>query len=257
MSYIHKPLPKTVAKLGSLQHHRAVRNLYRRTLKFYKYSVAKFQYDVWDYHAYHIRKQFENNRTLKDAGEVTAIMNEAEEALDSFQEPWENYRQPWDGPRAVAFNYYPYRPKEGFNMYVGQTTYDADWKETVIDESSGKAEIEAWKAKYIGLFREITVGCDDYTQWLAIKKRLEDELRERIEYICSTIKKSHWGWFWDWPYNTINEFSDGYKPNWNLDIAFQDHWDEELWRDIATLDENEQKTLEKYEWIDHRSLRSN
>ena len=85
---------------------------------------------------------------------------------------------------------------------------------------------------------------------------MEEELKYRIEDIMSTLHKSWEDWIWDWPYNTIGEFSDGYQPDYKLDIAFQNHWDEELWRKVAELEEPEQEALEKYQWQDSKNRKS-
>ena len=92
--------------------------------------------------------------------------------------------------------------------------------------------------------------------WLAMKKRLEEQLKYRIEDIQSTMNKSFADWLWDWPYNVVNEFSDGYKPDYKLDIAFQNHWDEELWRKVAQLEQGEEEALDKYTWQESKTRRS-
>ena len=106
------------------------------------------------------------------------------------------------------------------------------------------------------IFRDATLACQDYPQWLAMKKRLEEELKYRIEDIQSTMHKTWEDWALDWPYNCITEFSDGYKPEWRLDIALQNHWDEELWRKVAELEEPEIEALDKYQWSDSTSRRT-
>ena len=40
------------------------------------------------------------------------------------------------------------------------------------------------------------------------------------------------------------------------DIAFQNHWDEELWRKVAELEEPEQEALQKYQWQDSKNRKS-
>merc|ERR1711973_987133 len=57
-------------------------------------------------------------------------------------------------------------------------------------------EIEKARARYITIFRDATLNCQDYPQWLAMKKRLEEELKYRIEDIQSTLGKTWADWIW-------------------------------------------------------------
>ena len=85
---------------------------------------------------------------------------------------------------------------------------------------------------------------------------MELELKTKIEDIQRKMNKSTWDYIMDWPYNCVNEFNDGYKPEYSLDIAFQDHWDEQLWRHVANLDDNEKELVSNYDMKDGNSLRS-
>eukprot|EP00484_Ammonia_sp_Unknown_P015231 CAMPEP_0197054876 /NCGR_PEP_ID=MMETSP1384-20130603/52614_1 /TAXON_ID=29189 /ORGANISM="Ammonia sp." /LENGTH=201 /DNA_ID=CAMNT_0042488219 /DNA_START=228 /DNA_END=833 /DNA_ORIENTATION=+ len=189
---------------------------------------------------------------MEDAGEVTRLMKEVEQALDTFEEA-DIQVKPWDGPRGSSFNRYPGPSPQGRFQFIeagGQHYYENHFKEQSTEEWYTKQEIEKYRARYITIFRDATLHCEDYPQWLAMKKRLEGELKHRIEDIQSTMHKSFWDWVWDWPYNPIVEFSDGYKPDWKLDIALQNHWDEELWRKVAELEQPEQEALSKHQWND-------
>jgi len=251
--FVTKRVPDVV-RLGTGGHREAVKNLYRRTLKYYKYAT-RFSYSKWDWIGWHIRREFEHCRSIHDPGEILSIMKDCEEALDLWEDP-DPFMYPWDGPPASAFNRYPYHPKKRFEHAIASTYYDSWWIESTTDEWYAKQEIEKWRARYIIVFRDATVYCYDYPQWLTIKKRLEEELREKIDDIMKLVNKSMFDYWMDWPYNTIQEFSDGYKPDYKLDIAFQQHWDEQLWHHVAELNENEKRQLAKYQWKDANSLRS-
>eukprot|EP01083_Nonionella_stella_P152721 489900_1 len=254
----HWNYPKVpdIAKIGTGQHRTAIKHLYRRTLKAMKYN-SRFRYDVWDFQCMRTREHFEKCRTMDDSGEVTRLMKELEVCLDTFEDP-DMYVKPWDGPRGTAFNRYPPSPAKRFEHRVadGTTYYDQAWVDDTTEEWFVKQEIEKQRARYITVFRDATLNTEDYPQWLAIKKRLEEELKYRIEDIQSTMGKTWMDWLWDWPYNPVVEFSDGYKPDWKLDIAMQNHWDEELWRRVAELEEPEKEALDKYQWSDSGSPRT-
>jgi len=254
----HWNYPKVpdIAKLGTGEHRKAVKCLYRRTIKAMKYS-ARFRYDLWDYNAMKTREHFEKCKTMSDPGEVTRLMKELEVALDTYEDP-DMYVKPWDGPRGSAFNRYPPSPAKRFEHVEadGRAYFDQAWQDETTEEWYTKQEIEKARARYITVFRDATLACTDYPQWLAMKKRLEEELKYRIEDIQSTLGKTWEDWILDWPYNCVNEFSDGYKPEWRLDVAMQNHWDEELWRKVAELEEPEKEALEKYQWNDSDSRRT-
>lgn len=248
-----KRVPNQV-HLGTRKHYEAVKNLYRRTLKFFKYNT-RFKYENWDWMGMYVRNEFEKCRSLSDPGEIVSYMKDCEEALDLWEDP-DPFFYPWDGPGATAFMRYPYQPKKRFEHYDAATYYDPWWIEKTTDEFYAKQEIEKWRARYIMVFRDATLVCDDYPTWLAMKKRLEDELKDKIEEIMKLVGKSQWDYLMDWPYNTIQEFSDGYKPDYELDIAFQEHWDEGLWHHVSQLTKAEEEALDKYQWRESDSRRS-
>eukprot|EP01084_Bolivina_argentea_P033580 62094_1 len=254
--YWNYPKVPDIAKLGTSEHRRAVKNLYRRTLKQLKYQ-SRFRYDLWDFQAMKTREHFKRCEIMDDPGDVNRLMKELEQALDTFEDQ-DMYVKPWDGPRGTAFNRYPPSPMKRFEHREadGRAYYDDAWKDESTEEWYTKQEIEKMKAKYIIIFRDATLHCEDYPQWLAMKKRLEEELKYRIEDIQSTLHKTFKDWMWDWPYNTVSNFSDGYKPDCRLDIAMQDHWDEELWRKVAELEQPERDRLGKHHWDDAPSART-
>lgn len=253
MPYQHKRIPD-IARLGTSEHRNAVKNTYRRCMKFLK-QWSKLRYDDWDWLGYNCRIEFEKYVALSDAGEVTKVMNEVHEALDIWELP-DTFFHAWDGYRGCAFNRYPIQPKKRFEHRIGLNNYDSWWVDKTTDEYFGRQEIEKWRARYIMIFRDCTLSTGDYAQWLSIKKRLESELKVKIEDIQRTVNKSATDYLWDWPYNCIYEFSDGWKPSWNLDAAFMDHWDEELWRHMAELTPSENQDLKASQWQDSHSLRS-
>ncbi|ETO17617.1 hypothetical protein RFI_19703 [Reticulomyxa filosa] len=174
---------------------------------------------------------------------------------------------PWDGPASVAFmRYINHAPKRAFNHRVGLTSYAESWIERSTDEYQTKQEIEKWRARYIvmspqyfhlfTLLRHETLRIGDYTEWLALKKRFEEELKVKIEDLMRMMNKSSFDYLMDWPYNIINKFSDGYVPNWKLDIAFHDHWNEDVWRHVAELGNEDIEAIQHYEWKDSSSKRS-
>ena len=89
------PRVPEVAILGSSSHRRAVKCLYRITLKYFKYST-RFRYDVWDWNCLNIRKYFEKSKN----------MDEVEQALNTYKDV-DMYIAPWDGPKGAAFMRYP------------------------------------------------------------------------------------------------------------------------------------------------------
>ncbi len=89
-----------------------------------------------------------------------------------------------------------------------------------------------------------------------MKKRLEEELQEKLNDVRRSMNKSNVAFLFDWPYNAVQQFSDGYEPDSNLDISFQNHWDEDLWKQVATLDDEEQIAVRKYKWQNASSRRS-
>jgi len=254
--YWNYPKVPDFAKLGSNAHRKAVRCLYRRLLKDMKYRF-RFRYDIWDFQCMKAREHFDKCKTMEDPGEITRLMKELEVALDTFEEP-DMYVKPWDGPKGSAFNRYPPSPANRFEHQEadGRAYFDQAWVDETTEEWYVKQEIEKARARYITIFRDATLVCEDYPQWLAMKKRLEEELKYRIEDIQTTMHKSRGDWYLDWPYNCINEFSDGYKAEWRLDIALQNHWDEDLWRKVAELEEPEIEALDKYQWSDSTSRRT-
>mmetsp|Transcript_33460 Transcript_33460/g.54464 ORF Transcript_33460/g.54464 Transcript_33460/m.54464 type:complete len:266 (+) Transcript_33460:37-834(+) len=251
------PRVPDLAKLHTAGHRRAVKCLYRRTLKFAKVTVCQLNYTKFDWHALNIRKEFEKSMQWEDAGEVNRCMKELEQALNECDDD-DMYVKPWDGPRGHAYNRYPMSPLQRFQHREadGKHYFDEAWKEETTEEWYTKQEIEKFRARYIIIMRDATMHCGDYPQWLAMKKRLEEELKFRIEDIMSTMHKTWKEWLYDWPYNAPEEFSDGWKPDWRLDIALQDHWDEELWRKVAELEAPEQEALEKYGWNEQSSRRT-
>ena len=146
MPYLHNPMPK-VTRLGSKTHYNAVKNLYRRTLKWWKFNY-KFELDKWDWAAYNIRKEFERCRDMTDAGEVDSLMKELEETLEMWDHQYP-YIPPWDGPAAPAFMRYPYKPKKYFEWKDADTNYDVEWIDETSDEHFAKKEIQIWRGKYI------------------------------------------------------------------------------------------------------------
>jgi len=100
----------------------------------------------------------------------------------------------------------------------------------------------------------MTLTVRDYPAWIYLKKRLEEELKYLCEHVQSQMNVSSFDWWMEYPYNVINEFSDGYKPDWSLDIAFHDHWDEDLWKHVASLEYEEREYPKIHDFV--RSYRS-
>lgn len=148
----HWNYPKVpdIAKLGTGAHRSAVKNLYRRTLKHFKYTHCRLRYDMWDFHAMRIREHFKKGEKMEDAGEVTRLMKELEQALDTYEEP-DIYVKPWDGPKAAAFHRYPPSPIKRFEHREadGRAYYDNAWVDETTEEWFVKQEIEKARARYI------------------------------------------------------------------------------------------------------------
>ena len=117
-----------ITKIGTAQHRNAVKSLYRRTLKHFKYTHCILRYDLWDYHAMRIREHFQKCKTMEDPGEVGRLMKELEVALDTYEEP-DMYCKPWDGPKGTALNRYPPSPEKRFEHREADVRayYDQAW----------------------------------------------------------------------------------------------------------------------------------
>merc|ERR1719361_361084 len=47
---------------------------------------------------------------------------------------------------------------------------------------------------------------NNYVQWLMIKKTTEEEIEWQTNQLMSTVNKTNWAMFWDWPYNFPLEY---------------------------------------------------
>jgi len=205
----------------------------------------------------HLRNEFEKNKNLKDPGEIIQLMKATEEYIDVEDLSLIYDIYPWDGPSGIAFGRFPNYPKKRFEYQLGTYTFDANWIDETTDEYYAKLDIEKFKARYLTLFRDITLSIKDYPRWLYLKKRLEEELKFCIEHVQSQMNTSMFDWFMDYPYNKINQFSDGYKADYSLNLSFHDHWDEDLWKHVANLDTQEQEHLTHSALLNHDSHYSN
>lgn len=149
----HWNYPKVpdIAKLGTGQHRNAVKSLYRRTLKWFKYTHCRNRFDLWDFHAMRIREHFKKGESMEDPGEITRLMKELEQALDTYDDP-DIYIKPWDGPKGEAFVMrYPPSPKGRFEHREadGRAYFDMAWVDETTEEWYAKQEIEKARARYI------------------------------------------------------------------------------------------------------------
>ena len=147
--YWNYPKVPDICKLGTAEHRKAVKCLYRRTLKDMKYR-CRFRYDIWDFNCMKTRQHFEKCKNMEDPGEITRLMKELEVALDTFEDQ-DMYVKPWDGPRGSAFNRYPPSPAKRFEHEEadGRAYYDEAWRDETTEEWYVKQEIEKARARYI------------------------------------------------------------------------------------------------------------
>lgn len=235
----------TVLRYGTKEHKKTVQRLYRRCLKLIKEKRPKMTWYLWDIQGFYLRKEFERSYKIKDPGELNQMCQELCYAVNAW-EPMDPIFYPWDGPQSNSWQRFRYYTKEA-NQYKNDHIMDRDEEERKTSEYFTKQECKKWQARYMQILREESLHCRDYATWMMTKKRLEEELQVKYEEVMSSMDKSLFDYYMDYPYNEIPQFSDGWVPDSNLDIAFEDHWDEEMWKYMAQLTEEDIEAVKTYD----------